>query len=125
MGMTDAGRRLMLDLLIGAGGTTFANANAYLGVGDSTTAFAASQTDLVAATNKMREACDTGPTRATDTLTAVASFEAADANWAWEEVGLFNASSGGTMLSRKVGALGTKASPAVWTLTYTLQVTNT
>ena len=125
MGMTDVGRRLMLDKLIGAAGTVFDATNAHLGVGDSSTAFAASQTDLQAASNKARELVDSAPSRSSDTLTFVATFEAADANFAWNEVGAFNASSAGTMLSRVVSALGTKASPAVWSLTYTLQVTNT
>jgi hypothetical protein len=119
--MTDVGRRLMLDLLIGAGGTTYAQANAYLGVGTSSTAFSASQTGLQA--GEVREACDT-VSRSTDTITAVAAFETGDANQVWAEVGFFNASAAGTMLSRVVSALGTKAS-GVWTLTYTLAVTNT
>ena len=123
MGLTDAGRRLMLDKLIGAAGTVFDGTNSYLGTGDSSTAFAASQTDLQAASNKAREIVDSAPTRSTDTLTFIATMEAADNNFAWNEVGAFNASSGGTMLSRLVQSLGTKASPAVWTLTYTLQVT--
>jgi hypothetical protein len=121
MGMTDVGRRLMLDLLIGAGGTTYANGNAYLGVGTASTAFNANQTGL---TGEVREIADSGATRSTDTLTVVASFETGDANQAWNEVGLFNAAAAGTMLSRVVAALGTKAS-GTWTLTYTLAVTNT
>jgi hypothetical protein len=121
MGMTDVGRRLMLDLLIGAGGTSYAQANAYLGVGTSTTAFAAGQTALQA--GEVREACDS-VSRSTDTITAVAAFETGDANQAWEEVGLFNAAAAGTMLSRVVSSLGTKVS-GTWTLTYTLAVTNT
>ena len=123
MGLTDVGRRFMLDKTIGAAGTVFDGTNSYLGTGDSSTAFAASQTDLQAATNKAREIVDSAPTRSTDTLTFIATYEAADNNWAWQEVATFNASSGGTMLSRLVQSLGTKASPAVWTLTYTLQIT--
>ncbi len=123
MGLSDAGRRFMLDKTIGAAGTVFDATNAHLGVGDSATAFAGSQTDLQAATNKMREIVDSAPTRSTDTLTFIATLEAADANYAINEVGAFNAISAGTMLSRFVQALGTKASPAVWTITYTLAVT--
>lgn len=122
MGMTDTGRRLMLDLLCGLGGTHFGSANAYLGVGTSSTAFSASQTDMLA--GGVREVVDSGGTRSTDTLTWVASFETGDANIAWAEQGVFNASSTGTMLCRVVTALGTKTS-GTWTLTYTLQVTNT
>ena len=122
MGMTDVGRRLMLDLLIGAGGTHYGSANAYLGVGTSTTAFAASQTGLQA--GEVREVVDSGGTRSTDTITWVASFETGDANQVWAEAGVFNAAAAGTMLCRVVSAMGTKAS-GVWTLTYSLAVTNT
>jgi hypothetical protein len=121
MGMTDVGRRKMLDLLIGAGGNHYGSANAYLGVGTASTAFAASQTGL---TGEVREIVDSGGTRSTDTITWVASYETGDANIAWNEEGVFNASAADTMLCRINTALGTKAS-GVWTLTYTLQVTNT
>lgn len=120
MGMTDTGRRLMLDLSCGLGGTTFGVANAYLGVGTGVTAFAASQTALITA--EVREVCDTGGTRSTDTLTWVASYETGDANQAWNEEGVFNGAAAGTMFARVNTALGTKAS-GVWTLTYTLAVT--
>ncbi len=119
MGMTDLGRRRMLDLLIGAGGTNFAAATSYLAVGTSSAAFVASQTALQA--GEVREITDT-VSRTTDTLTAVASFETADANQVWAEVGWFDAATTGLMLSRFVAALGTKAS-GTWTLTYTLAVT--
>lgn len=123
MGLTDVGRRLMLDKVIGAAGTVLDASNAYLGVGDSSTAFAGAQTDLQAASNKHREIVDSAPSRSTDTLTFVATLEAADANHAINEVAAFNASSAGTMFSRFVQALGTKASPAVWTITYTIAIT--
>ena len=54
MAITDAGRNLLVQAAIGAGPTFFNNANSYIGVGDSTTAFASSQTDLQAATNKWK-----------------------------------------------------------------------
>ena len=40
--LVNTGIQLMADLLIGAGGTVYSNANAYLGVGDSSTAESAS-----------------------------------------------------------------------------------
>jgi hypothetical protein len=122
MGMTNVGRRLMLDLLIVAGGTGYNSANSYLGVGTGSTAFSAANTDMETA--GVREAVDSGGTRATDTITWVASFETGEANQAWAEQGVFNAAAAGTMLCRVVTALGTKAS-GTWTLTYTLAVTNT
>jgi hypothetical protein len=111
----------MLDKLIGVAGTDYSSSNAYLGVGTATTAFAASQTGL---TGEVREIVDSGGTRSTDTLTWVAAYETGDANIAWNEEGVFNAAAAGIMLCRINTPLGTKAS-GVWTLTYTLAVTNT
>lgn len=98
---TNTGIALMLDLLIGAGGTTFANANAYVGIGDSTTAVSASHTDLQAASNKLRVACDaTYPSRSSQTVTAQSTFSTSQANYQWNEIAWFNASSSGTMFGR-------------------------
>lgn len=121
--LVNTGIALMLDLLIGAGGTTFANANAYLAVGDSTTAAAASQTDLQAATNKVRQAMDSGyPSRSGQTLTFRATFGTGVANFSIQEAGAFNASSAGTMLNRKVADLGTKTSSVTLQLTLTVTI---
>lgn len=107
-----------------AAGTPFSNGNSFLGVGDSTTAFSASQTDLVAATNHTRKAMDaTYPSVATNVATFRATFATTDANYAWQEWGTFNASSAGTMLSRKVESLGTKTSAQTWQFTVTLTFT--
>ncbi len=119
--MMNAGINVMLDLLIGAAGTDFDNANGYLGVGNSSAAAAATQTDLQGA-SKTRVILDALATISSQTLTFVATFGSAVANFAWEEVGIFNASSGGTMLTRRVSSLGTKASGATWILTITLTV---
>lgn len=120
--LVNAGIQLMLDLLIGAGGTVFSNANAHIGVGDSTTAAAAGQTDLQAATNKLRMAMEaTYPSRSGQTLTFRSVFGSGDANFDWEEWAIFNASSAGTMLNRKVQSFGTKAS-GTWTLTVTVTI---
>lgn len=123
MAMTEAGRNHVAQTLIGEAVTSYANANAHIGVGDSTTAFAASQTDLQAATNKLRKAMEaTYPTRSTNALTFRSLFGTGDANFAWQEWGVFNASSAGTMLSRKVESLGTKTSAQSWQFTVTLTV---
>jgi hypothetical protein len=114
----------------GTGGqalTYFNNGNSYIGVGDSNTAEAATQTDLQAASNKLRKAMDaTYPLHTDGTAVGNASavwrstFATSDANYAWAEWGIFNGSSGGRMLNRKVQALGTKTSAASWQLTVTL-----
>jgi len=101
--------------------TAFSAANARIGVGDSSTAYAATQTDLQAATNKLRKAMDaTFPTVATNVLTFRATFGTAEANFAWQEWGVFNAAAAGTMLCRKVESLGTKTSAQSWQITLTI-----
>ena len=123
MGMTNAYRDFIAQQSIGEAVTAFNNANAHLGVGDSTTAFAATQTDLQAATNKLRKAMEaTYPQRSTNVLTFRSLFGTSEANFAWEEWGVFNASSGGTMMSRKVESLGTKTSAQSWQLTTTITI---
>lgn len=110
--------------------TAFDATNAYLGVGDSSTAAAATQTDLQATTNKLRKAMDATYPQHTDGTGAAgnaqvvfrSTFESADANFAWNEWGVFNAASGGRMLNRKVQALGTKTAGSVWQLTVTLSL---
>jgi hypothetical protein len=124
MALTNAGRDHIAQDLVGEAVTEFNNAGAHLGVGDSTAAFAATQTDLQAATNKLRKAMEaTYPTRATNVLTFRSLFGTGDANFAWQEWGVFNAASAGVMLSRKVESLGTKTSAQSWQLTATITVT--
>lgn len=121
--LTTVGIQRVLDLMIGAGGTSFANANAYLGVGDSTTAATVGQTDLVAGTNKLRKAMDaTYPSRSGTVVTFRSTFGTADANYAWNEWAIFNASAAGTMLNRKVESLGTKASGNTWVLSVSISL---
>jgi hypothetical protein len=124
MPLVDAGRNHMVNATFGVAVTAFNNANAYIGVGDSTTAHAVGQTDLQAATNKLRKAMDaTYPSVATNVVTLRSTFATTDANYAWQEWGVFNASSAGTMLSRKVESLGTKTSAQTWQFTVTLTFT--
>lgn len=116
--------------LIGTGVTAFDNSNAHIGVGDSSTAAADSQTDLSATTNKLRKAMDATYPQHTDStssagaksITFRATFGTSDANFAWNEWAIFNASSTGRMLNRKVESLGTKASGSTWTFTCTLSL---
>lgn len=123
--LTDAGRNQIAADIIGETVTEFNNTNAYIGVGDSSTAFAAAQTDLQASTNKLRKAMDaTYPSRSTNVLTFRSTFATTDANFAWNEWGVFNGSSGGTMLNRKVESLGTKTSAQSWQMTVTITVNN-
>ena len=124
MGLTQAFRNHVASVAAGGVVTAFNAANAHIGVGDSATAFVSSQTDLQAATNKLRKAQDAGyPTQAANVLTFRATYGTAEANWAWNEWGVFNANSGGTMLNRKVESLGTKTSAQSWQITATVTLT--
>jgi hypothetical protein len=101
------------------------NTNAFLGVGDSSTAEAATQTELQAATNRFYKAMNaTFPSRSSQTVTFQSDFTSAEANYVWAEwsvsAGATTASGAGfttgtTNLNRKVAALGTK-STGTWTL---------
>lgn len=125
MPITNAGAILAASGIIGdAGVTLLNNANAYIGLGDSATAFGASQTDLQASTNKLRKPMDaTYPTRASNVITLRSTFGTGDANYAINEFGTFNASSAGSMFSRKVdNSLGTKTNTQQWIVAVTLTV---
>lgn len=115
--LLNEGIQTLLDLGIGAAGTAYNNANARLGVGDSSTAEAATQTDLQAATNKTYKAQEASyPGRANQTITFRSVFGSADANYAWNEFCVDNGAAAGKTLNRKVSAQGTKASGQTWTL---------
>lgn len=125
--LTDAGRDHFAVDLVGSSVTEFNNANAHLGVGDSATAFAKAQTDLQAATNKFRrpqEASFPDVPSAVNAITFRSLFGTGEANFTWAEWGIFNALAAGTMLSRKVEALGTKTSAQSFQLTVTITVNN-
>jgi len=102
--------------------TYFSSANAALGVGDSSTAEAATQTDLQASSNKTRKSATVSHTDGTSsgsaTVTFTATFGTSDANYQWSEWIVGNSTTGGTgrILNRKVVALGTKTSAASWQL---------
>lgn len=118
--LLNEGINLMWSLIAGGAGTDFANANAYLGVGDSSTAASAAQTGLQAATNKLYKAMDaTYPTYGTDQkITFRSTFGSSDANFSWQEFTVANGNSdSGVNLNRKVSNQGTKTSGQTWELT--------
>jgi hypothetical protein len=124
MGMTNGARDIVVPAITGTAiSTPWNNANSYIGVGDSATSFAVTQTDLQAASNKLRKVQDaTFPTTATPVLTFRSTFATTDANFAWQEWAVFNSAAGVTnnMLNRFVQSLGTKTSAQSWQLTATL-----
>lgn len=107
----------LLALLTGAAETAYSEANARLGVGDSSAAEAASQTDLQAATNKTyKPMAATYPLLAGQTVTFRAVFGSADANYAWNEFCVDNGGTALKTLNRKVSNQGMKVSGQTWTL---------
>lgn len=115
----------------GAALTYFNNAQAAIGVGDSTTAAAATQNNLSAASNKLRKGMNAGFPTHTDgvvigskTIQWQATFSTAEANYAWQECAVFNSTTDGTgrMLNRKVENLGTKTSASSWQVTVSIDI---
>jgi len=121
MGLTNAGAIEIAKCAMNDSATFINASNAYLGVGDSSTAFSAAQTDLQAASNKLRKGQEaTYPQRTNGAITYRALYGTSEANFAWQEWGTFNASTAGVMWQRKVESLGTKTNTQSWQLTATL-----
>ncbi len=122
MGLVNLARDIIADKVTGGSTyTAFNNANAAIGVGSGNTAFSAAHTDLQGA-SKFRQAMDsTYPQRSANVITWRATFGTADANYAWEERGIFNSATLATnqMLSRKVATILTK------TVAVSVQLTST
>lgn len=111
--------------------TYFNNAQSAIGVGDSATAASVTDTDLLASTNKLRKAQNASFPAHTDGTGAPAqsiqwqsTFGTAEANWAWQEAGVFNSATAATgrMLNRKVTSMGTKTSSSSWQITFTISI---
>lgn len=112
----------IIDIICGLGSpTTFSSANAYLGVGDSSTAASASQTGLQASTNKLYKALDSEPTRNGQTVTFQATFGTSEANFQWYEFTVANGNSDSAKnLNRKVEDKNTKSPGETWTLSLSI-----
>jgi len=125
--LTTAGLDRITKLIIGSSGNPLSATYARLGVGDDTTAFNASDTDLSTTTNQYYVANDsTYPQQSNGVITCKGTFTDALANFAWQcwgiDIGSAN-TAGSTantpLVNRKVASLGTKASGS-WVLTVTL-----
>jgi hypothetical protein len=120
-----SGITTILGLIAGTLTAHFDAGNARLCVGDSATAAAAGQTDLLG-TNKPRKVVSGAPVISGNQITFSAQFGTSEANFPWLEVGVANAASGaGSMWSRSAftsPGLGTKVSTAVWVLNWTLSI---
>ena len=137
--LTTAGLSRITSLIIGGGGTAFSSANSAIGVGNSSTAATVADVALGAnaTANARYNATDaTYPSASNGVITAVATFDTGEANFAWNEwcwvaaaatitegTTIASLSSTGTaevMLNRKVASMGTKAAGATWVFTTTV-----
>jgi hypothetical protein len=93
----------------------------HMALGSSTTAAAATQTDLVSVLG-VREAIDSTTINGTNNekVTYVASFEAGDATGAVTEAGIFNAATAGDMLCRTVFPVVNKGADDSMTVSWTI-----
>ena len=122
----DTGANEMLKLIGGVGGATaFSAANAKIYVGSDSTTEAASQTGVIATTNKAYAGMDSGyPSVSGRTIVFRASFDDSTANFAWNEAAITNGSGVSAIaMNRKVSALGTKTT-GTWTLQLTISLTS-
>lgn len=114
--LLNEGINLLWTLACGGTGTPWNSANAYIGVGDGTTAENASQTGLQG-TNKAYKAMDAGYPQYGTNQRAVwqSTFGSNEANFTWNEITVANGSSDTAVnLNRKVQNLGTKTSGSTW-----------
>jgi len=121
MPLTNDGAEIIAARLIDEG-TPYDEGNAYIGVGDSSAGFDAEHSDLQGS-NKEREGMEGGyPSRDDAELTFRATFGEDDANFEWEEWGIFNDDTAGTMLNRVVEDNGEKVQGHVWEFTVKVTV---
>jgi len=128
--LLDEGINELFTLIAGTGGTQFAHANSYMGVGDDATAADHEQTGLLGAANagahKLYVAIDESyPTYGTaQKATWRSTFASADANFHWQEITVANgADNAAKNLNRKVQDMGTKASGSTWVATLEITLT--
>lgn len=140
--LTRQGRKRIMDRLAGTASNQALDAtHLRIGVGNSNTAAADTQTDLQAsagASNRQFKLADgaatVGSGASSGVLTVVATFDTSVANFAWEEWGIDGGTVDGTtvtsegnttpgLCNRKVTSLGTKTSAAAWVFTVTITIT--
>lgn len=107
--------------LCGGSATAYSNANARIGVGNSTTAAQATDTGLLGASQLYKAMDATYPTYGSSQQAVFRStFGSTEANWAWEEITVDNGATAAINLNRKVQAMGTKVSGTTWVATLTI-----
>jgi hypothetical protein len=89
-----------------------ATGNHFVAVGNSSTAFNASQTDLLGTNARVAGSVS----RSGSTLTVSGEFGTGVGNFFWNEIGYCDAASAGTLYTRKVVSLPEKTSSETWTI---------
>jgi hypothetical protein len=121
------GAETIIDALTGlASITQYSNANARLGVGNSSAVAADTQTGLQGGSTEFVAMDTSYPLKSgtgNDTLVVQSVFSAALGNFAWEEFTCDNGSTPNKNLNRLVSSQGVKSSPQSWTLKLDLQFT--
>ena len=120
--LLNEGITAMLTLIIGGAETAYNNANAELGVGNSSTAANSTQTDLQGASTEWNAMDATYPQVSGQIVTFRSTFGSTEANFAWEEFSVRNGSVANKNLNRKVTSKGTKASGETWILSLTIEL---
>jgi hypothetical protein len=115
MALTTAGINFLSQAAIGQG-TPFNSTNARIGVGDGTVAFSADQTDLQGQSKFRKGMDDTYPRATPPVVTFRSTFNPSEANFPWNEWGIFNAATGGVMLNRVLETNGVKQANQTWIL---------
>lgn len=134
MPLVQAGRNAIAAFIVSTGvGTGIArpynSTGAYFMVGNSTAAHATNQAFMQGASTTMKAMDATYPQRSTNSLDFRATFSTGEANFAWNEWGIWNSTSttdaNANLLNRKVEdpSLGTKTSAQSWQITATITVT--
>jgi len=135
--LVTVGLDAMTKQLIGTSARPWDNTHTGLAVGDSSTADAVGDTDLVAATNKYYQVMDaTFPSQANGVLTFKSTYGSGIAEYQWNEYGVIvntgtvttmagatSKNANYTLLNRKApAALGTKAAGTTWAFTVTITI---
>lgn len=128
----NAGWQLLMNGIGGTAVTKYTTTSGRIGGGISSTAAAATQTDLQAATgaaNRQWEMLSSNPTVGSTGaagLIFAATFPTTDGNFAWAEFGVDQGVAAGTgastatMLNRGLASPGTKTSAQTWNVTVTI-----
>lgn len=118
--IVNTGKNLALDRLFNLGGAT---AITSIGVGDTGTAAALTQTGLQGTTNVLIQTADAGTSRTNQVVTIASTFGTAVANFNWNEAGLFNGNVNNTSVMFNRVVIGTFAKTSAVSIVYTTTIT--